>query len=137
MTDIIDTNVLIGVFTRESREQAERAYRYIEEIQSGQRRAFIPEAVLLETVQVLSSKTLYAVPRPEIRRLLDVILDLRGVTMSNKAAYRRALELYSVTNLDFTDVLNIAYVEVGEWTHVVSFDQGYDRVASGIRWEPR
>lgn len=136
MTDVIDTNIIVRVVTRDPPEQAERAYRYLREVRSGRRTAFIPEAVLLETVQVLSSKRLYAIPRPEIQRLLGVVLGLRGVRMGGKSVYRRALELYATTNLDFTDTLIIAYVELSGKDTIVSFDRGYDRVPTANRFEP-
>lgn len=136
MTDVIDTNVIVRVLTRDPPEQAERALHYLKEVQAGRRTAFISEAVLLETVQILSSKRLYAIPRPEIQRLLGPVLNLRGVRMGGRALYRRALELYATTDLDFVDTLLVAYVELGGQDTLVSFDRDYDRLPTVNRLEP-
>jgi predicted nucleic-acid-binding protein len=136
VTDIIDTNIIVRVISRDPPDLAERALRYLALVRDGQRTAFIPEAVLLEVVQVLSLKNLYMISRPEIQQSLEVVLNLRGIRMSGKALYRRALQLYASTTLDFADTLNIAYLELEGRETIVSFDRGYDRVPTARRLEP-
>ncbi|MBA2276134.1 MAG: hypothetical protein H0W06_00090 [Chloroflexia bacterium] len=52
------------------------------------------------------------------------------------ALYRRALDLYAETNIDFVDALNVAHIERAGWDSLVSFDQHYDRIPWVLRREP-
>ena len=64
---ILDTNVLLRYLTEDNPEQAQRALTVLEQVEAGSLRVVLPEGVLVETVQVLSSRRLYDVPREIIR----------------------------------------------------------------------
>ncbi len=134
--ELIDTNILIRYFTKDPPDQAARAYRFFQEIASGARDARIPEAVLVEVTQVLSSKVLYNLPRADIKTHLDAILTLGGIKMPHKHLYLRALDLYATTSLDFVDALLIAHAERIQASAIVSFDKDFDRIPGITRREP-
>lgn len=92
--------------------------------------------MLTEIVNVLSSKRTYNVPRATIRQRLLDLLDLRGLRLRNKSIYRRALDLYAGTSLDFEDCVAVAQMEHAGLTRLACFDQGFDAVASAVRVEP-
>src|SRR5918911_916017 len=107
----LDTNLIIRYLTKENPDQAQRAYRIFQQLETGALTTTTCEGVIVEAVQVLSSKALYNLPRQEIRRHLSTILQLRGLKLANKRTYLRALDLYATTNLDFVDVLIVAHME--------------------------
>lgn len=136
--DPIDTNVIIRYLTNDHPDQSARALQLFRDLADGLTSARLTEAVLVETIQVLSSKTLYNLPRADIHRHLRMIISLRGVKLAGKRRYLRALDLYLATAaLSFVDALLAAYALENPSPTVISFDTGFDRVAALIRREPR
>ena len=89
----------------------------------------------METVQVLSSKASYNLPRDTIRVHLNGLLRMQGIEAPRKETYIRTLDIYAETpRLSFVDSLLVAYAETEENPTVVSFDQGFRTVPS-ITWE--
>lgn len=131
MSRPLDTNILIRALTGDSVELSPRAFALMVALDSGTRVARLTEAVLVETVQVLSSKTLYNTPREEIRRYLRRIILFKGIQLLNKRRYLRTLDLYvTIPRLSFGDALLAIYAQDdpdGDVT-VISFDEGFDRV---------
>jgi predicted nucleic acid-binding protein len=134
---LLDANVILRHITRDNPDWSPRAYALLEQLESGMRSLTITEAVIVEVVHVLASKTLYTLPREEIRRHLSAILSLRGLRMTHKATYPRALDLY-VTHrrLSSVDALDVAHLERLKTPEIVSFDRDYDRVPGVRRHEP-
>jgi predicted nucleic-acid-binding protein len=132
----VDTNVLVRYMTNDNVAMAEKARRLFERVSEGKEQITTSEAVLLETVNVLSSKNLYNVPRSEIREHLKRFMQLKGLKMKNKGICIVALELYVQHNLDFVDTLIAAYVMRNKAEYVISFDKKIDRISSIKRQEP-
>lgn len=133
----LDTNIVIRHLSGDHADHSPRARALFQDLYAGGRVAALTEAVLVETVQVLSSKTLYNLPRPQIRRHLSAIIRFRGVKLPRKRRCLRALEVYETTpRLSFVDSLLVAYAEEHPPATVVSFDQGFDRVPDVVRVEP-
>jgi predicted nucleic acid-binding protein len=135
----LDTNVIIRYLTEApaGSDLAARAYAYLQELESGSASARLTEGVLVEAVQVLSSRNLYNRPRDEIERRLVAIINLHGVQLPNKRRYVRALGLYvAMPALDFVDALLVAYAESETAPAVVSFDEDFDRVPGITRFAP-
>jgi predicted nucleic acid-binding protein len=133
----LDTNIIIRHLSGDHPDHSPRARALFQELYAGVRSVTLTEAVVVETVQVLSSKTLYNLPRPDIQRFLSTIIRLRGVKLPRKRRYLRALELYGATpRLSFVDALLVAYAEEDPPATVISFDQGFDRVPDVTRLEP-
>jgi predicted nucleic acid-binding protein len=132
----IDTNVIIRFVTQDHPAHSARALALFTAVRQGDRRVWLPEPVVIETVQVLSSKALYAVPRATISATLEPIIRLRSVRMQHKRACLRALDLYASTNLDFVDVLLVAHMERTGTSTLISFDRDFDRIPGIQREEP-
>lgn len=132
----LDANVILRYLTRDHPDHSRRAYAFLQRVGAGEIAATITEAVLAEVVHVLSSKALYNVPRAEIQTRLTTLLTLKGLRLRAKGTYVRALEVYATTNLDFVDALLVAQVGRAESATLVSFDRGYDKIATVTREEP-
>jgi predicted nucleic acid-binding protein len=55
-TEFLDTNVVIRYLTQDNPDQTARATRFLQQLETGERQVITCEAVLVEIVQVLSSK---------------------------------------------------------------------------------
>jgi predicted nucleic acid-binding protein len=137
VTRPLDTNVIIRYLTNDHPVHSARAFALFESLERGTAVARLTEAVLDETVQVLSSRQLYDLPRAAIRRHLANIISLRGLTLPNKRRYLRALDLYvAIPAISFVDALLAVYAGESSEGAVVSFDAGFDRVPGIRRDEP-
>ena len=133
----LDTNVIIRYLTNDHPDLSPRAYTFFRQLAAGTASALLTEAVIVETIQVLSSKALYNLPRVEIQRHIGNIIGLRGVKLPRKRLYRRALALYvEHTALSFVDALLAAYAEASPPPAVISFDEGFDSVPALQRQAP-
>jgi len=94
--------------------------------------------VVVETVNVLSSRVTHNLPRQEIHRHLGNIFSLRGFRIPQKNTYRRALELWVATPpvRDFVDALSVAQMERLKIPSIASFDQDFDRFPQIRRLAP-
>lgn len=134
---VLDTNIIIRHLTGDHPDQSPRARHLFEQLAVGARSVTLREAVLVEPVQVLSSKALYNVPRDKIRDDLSELIRMPGIKLRTKRVYLRALELYSrQTSLSFVDALLVIVAEHEGDDTVLTFDQGFDRVPNLRREEP-
>ena len=133
---ILDANVLIRYLTGDHSEHSRQALAFLQRVEAGTIGVTTCEGVLVEVVQVLSSKRLYNQPRERIAAALADILRLRGVHLPGKALYLRALELYGRENVDFVDALCVAHAERSGAAEIVSFDRDLDRFPGVRRIEP-
>ena len=132
----LDTNVILRYITQDDPEQARRAQRVFEQLERGDLSVTTTEGVVVEAVQVLSSKVLYNLPRAAVRTHLSNVLSVRGLVVPHKRAVLRALDVYASTNLDFVDALIVAHMERLKVSTVLSFDKGFDRIGGITRQEP-
>ena len=133
----LDTNVIIRFLTNDDPVLSPRAYALFAQLDAGAAAASLTEAVLVETVQVLSSKNLYNQPRAEIARHLGNIIRFQGVKLPRKRRYLRALELYvAQPGLSFVDALLAVYAEESPPPTIISFDEGFDRLPGITRLAP-
>lgn len=132
----LDTNIILRYLTKDDPDQATRARRLFQEVQAGTLILVTTEAVIIEAVQVLSSKALYNLPRTDIKTHLANIISLGSLKLANKRTYLRALDLYASSNIDFVDALIVAHIERTKISTVVSFDKDFDRIPGVNRREP-
>jgi predicted nucleic acid-binding protein len=132
----LDTNPIIRYLTGDDPDQAARSYRLFERAARGEVDLVTWEAVLVEVVQVLSSKALYNLPRDEVRRHLSNVLALDGLTVPHKRTFLQALDLWVNHNVDFVDALCAAHMERLKITEIASFDTHFDRLPQITRVEP-
>jgi predicted nucleic acid-binding protein len=131
----VDTNVIVRYVTRDDQRLAQQAATIIEQLETGALSATTCEAVLVETVYVLTSRTLYNLPRQTVAAYLTQFVMLRGLRLSDKSTYLRALSLYGSTSLDFSDALIVAHMEKDGATTLYSFDRDFDRLPGITRRE--
>jgi predicted nucleic acid-binding protein len=137
MAPPLDTNLIIRYLTNDSPTLAQLAFALFQRVETGAATVRLTEEVLVEAVQVLSSKSLYNRPRAEIRERLVALIALPGVEMLDKDRYLSALDLYaSATTLDFVDALLVIYAQEETPAEVISFDQDFDRVPGITRKQP-
>jgi predicted nucleic acid-binding protein len=132
----LDTNGCIRHITQDDLPKAQQASSFFKRLEAGEVAATTCEGVIVEIVQVLSSRSLYNLPRLEIRRLLGNLLSLKGLRLLRKRVYLQALELYAATRLDFVDALILAHMQQDRSRVVISFDQDFDRIPQISRQDP-
>ena len=132
----VDANVFLRFLTRDDPVKAERVKELLERAERGEVALLTSESVIAELVFVLSSPRLYNLSRDRIRALLTPILSLKGLKLTQRAAFLRALDLYATTPMDFVDALVIAQMEAGGVTEVYSYDEHFAGVSGIRRLEP-
>ena len=109
---LIDANVIIRCILNDCPEMTAKA---VEIIDAG---AYTKPEILAEVVYVLQK--VYSVQRPEIRNMLNKILEV--VSCTEKECVIFAMDLYASVSLDFVDCLLIAYHKVNN-ENIFSFDK--------------
>lgn len=123
----VDTNVLVRGFEGHrvgiDDPSTERALDLMRRIGRGGLTATTSEAIIAETVHVLSSRKLYRLSPPEIRTFLAPFIDAPGLRLGPRQIYLRALDVWvDRPSLKFVDALTVAYVEQGD-VRLASFDR--------------
>src|SRR5712692_5721474 len=90
----LDTNPIIRYLTQDNPDQAARARGLFEQAARGEVTLYVSESVVVEVVNVLSSRVTYHLPRHEVARHLGNIFSLRGFKIPTKQSYQRALDLW-------------------------------------------
>ena len=134
--EYVDSNIFIRYITLDEPLMAQRARAFFLKLDQGSAVAATTEAVLLEVVQVLSSRKLYNLSRSDIRQYLAPLIRLPGLRIPFKTLYLDALDLYATSSLDFTDALLVILTQRGGTNIVVSFDQDFDKVPGVARQAP-
>lgn len=125
----LDTNIIIRYLTQDDPEQSEQAKKLLDQVEQGEITLTTCEGVIVEVVQVLSSKVLYNLPRREIRTHLTNIFSLKNLKLLNKRVYLRALDYYvSYSFLDFVDALEVAHMQRKKIAYIATFDEDFDKI---------
>lgn len=132
----VDANIFIRHLTRDDPEKAEACFDLFKRAKRRDVTLSTTEAVIAEVVYVLSSTTLYNLPREEIRTLLYPLLSLPGLKLTPRQVYLRALDLYAAHSIDFEDALIAAHMEHQDATDLYSYDRDFDALDSVNRIEP-
>jgi predicted nucleic acid-binding protein len=133
---LIDTDVIIRLLTGDDPEKQARAHHLFKRIEAGEVTVFAPITTIADCVYVLSSPSLYKLPRTEVVGLLLPILRLRGFRLQDRRAVLEALDLYATTALDFGDAYLVASLQRQGSRTVYSFDRDFDRIRGIQRLEP-
>ncbi len=135
MSDFVDTNIFVRFLAQDDADRSVRAQELLERAQRGEIQLATSEAMVLETVQVLSSPRLYQMPRPILSTVMQSLLENRGLRLDHKETIIRAFDIYRGTRLDFADCLAIEHARRLD-AAICSFDHGLDRVPGVRRIEP-
>ena len=134
----LDTNIIIRYLTRDDPDKAARARALLKQAEAGIVTLVTSESIVVEAVQVLSSKVLYNQPRPTVASDLATILGLPKLKLANKRVCLRALTVWAnaSSSVDFVDALSVAQMEQQKIAAIASYDQDFDRFPQIKRAEP-
>ena len=132
----LDANPILRFITRDRPDHAAAARLLFEQVARGQVSVTTSESIIVEVVQVLSSRVLYRLPRQEVQRDVNMVLSMKGLKLRGKRFYQRALELYASSAVDFVDALCVAQMEQQGIKVILSFDRDFDRFPTVQREEP-
>lgn len=99
----LDTNIVVRLLTRDDERQARAVDRLLAVHASPEQPAWIGRIVTVETVWVLQRH--YRYTRRDIARALDVMLQVPSLNFEDEPALLDALELYTQSRADFSDIL--------------------------------
>lgn len=126
MKIFLDTNVWLRFYLKDERSQFESCQKIISQIEEGKFRAYTSSIVFLEISYVLRS--VYSLPFNDVVKILESILEVRGITILNKTDTRQALDYYKKYKIKFTDCLIAS--QLPKDMILVSFDQDFSKIES-------
>jgi predicted nucleic acid-binding protein len=133
---VIDTNVLLRYMTDDHDEHSPRSLAFLQSIESGERTAFLPEGVFIETIQLLRSDR-YGTDRGEVRQRFRPLLALTRIEMDHKRTYALALDIFvDYPRLSIVDSICAAHAQRYDDRTVITFDRGFRNIPGITREEP-
>ena len=132
----LDAGVILRYLTRDDPKKAENCYELFQKVKRGEIELTTCEAVIAEVVYLLSSHSLYNLPRDQICSLLLPIINLYGLKLPQKRFCIRALDIYASKNIDFEDALIFAHMEKRQIKEIYSYDSDFDKLEELRRLEP-
>lgn len=124
--ECIDTNVIVRYLVETPKTiepQFKGVFGFFEKLESGERKAMIPDIVLFQTYFVLTSY--YGVPGKEAAGQLAGVLKFKGAINAEKNIALECLALLQRTKTDIVDAWIIAYSKVKSVSSVYSYDKGF------------
>jgi predicted nucleic acid-binding protein len=131
---VCDTNVIVRLVTDDPPAQAQAARRFLDRAAATNTDVYIPDVVVAELAFVLTS--VYTLTVQETAGAIGRLLEHRSVVVDDAGALFTALDLWSVTALDFVDAYLAATTWASESVGVLSFDRDFDRVLGIKRFDP-
>lgn len=126
----VDTNVFLRFFIRDVESFYHKAMSLFEKAESAQVKLETSDIVIAEIVWVLESY--YDFSKPEIREVVDTILETKNLKVANHSRVKEAIDLYSSGKMDFIDAYNIAYMKAKDFKKVATFDVKHFKNIEGI-----
>lgn len=121
-----DTNVLLRFLLKDNLKQYEIARQLLAKVTEGQTELIIPQIVVFESV--FAFEKYYRLPKVKIIKALNTILGARNVTIQDRGAFKKALELFRVHNISFVDCFLAAYSEEND-AKLFTFDKDLQKLA--------
>jgi len=125
----LSATVLVRHLTGDPPEMARRATALL----ASADELLLPDPVVAEVVRILEH--FYESPRPEVARLVRSVVTYPPVRCMDTTLLLRALEIYEVNRVDFTEAYLAASAEAAGVGRVASFDRDLDRVPTIRRVE--
>ena len=126
----IDTNIFLRYFTRDDEKKAGEVLKLLKRVERNEEKVLTSPLVIFETIFTL--ETYYKIERKEIKKLLQPILNLRGLKLDFKDVFESALELYSKKKISFADAFNTCFIRGQQIKEIYSFDEEFDKI-EGIK----
>lgn len=133
-TPFLDTNVILRHVLGDHPQHSPRATAYLERVERGEIQVHLADTVVFEVVFTLQRQ--YHHPKTRIRDAILPLIELPGIVLPGKRRFRRVFALYVGLNLSFADAYHAVVMQQSKLDQIVSFDQGFDRVAGIKRLEP-
>jgi len=126
----IDTNVFLRFFVRDVEPFYHKAKNLFEKGESGQLKLETSDLVIAEIVWVLESY--YDFSKPEIKEVVETILETKNLKVANHSRVKEAIDLYSSGKMDYIDAYNIAYIKAKDFKKVATFDVKHFKNIEGV-----
>ena len=126
-TPFLDTNIFLRHLCQDEPVLSPRATAILERIEQGVLEVRTSDIVIFETVFTLQRS--YQQPRDRIATALLPLIELPGIVLPGKRAYRRVFELYTGGGLGFADCYHVVLMERLGIREVISFDADFDGIA--------
>jgi predicted nucleic acid-binding protein len=138
---LLDANVFLRALVKPVSEadsaKAQASAVLFQRLAEGKEEATTIEAIIAEVCYVLRSRAHYGLSPSEIAQRLRPLLLVRGLRLTHKRTYLRALDLWTAyPRLDFEDVLLVAHQGRLGLEEIVSYDTDFDHVEGVRRVEP-
>jgi len=131
----LDTNIFLRVLTRDSEEEFQECFAFLERIKAGSVSGFTSTLVLAEINWTLLRT--YKFPKEKTVSGIDSVLRLRNLKVVDEFKPQTALWLYKEHSVKFIDTLIASHALIQEGKAVVvSYDKDFDKL--GVpRKEPK
>jgi len=126
----VDTNVFLRFFVRDVESFYQKAKELFEKAERGDARLETSDIVIAEIVWVLESY--YDFSKPEIKEVVDTILETKNIKVSNHTRVKEAINNYASGKFDFIDAYNISYMKSRDFKKVATFDIKHFKNIEGI-----
>src|SRR5262249_55120093 len=100
-------------------------------IEPGELTVRTADTVVFETV--FSLQRGYKVPRTQIAQAVLPLLELPGIILPGKRAFRQVFERYCATPMGFADCYPLMMMRRLSLTEILTFDHDFDRVEGVAR----
>jgi len=130
LSAFLDTNVVIRHLTGDPPAQARRATAFLERAYE----LLVPDLIVAEVVYVLES--FYEVKPTRVAELVRGVIAFPAILVVDEPMLLRALEVYEVERIDFSEAYLVASAEASGVESIVSFDRSIDRITTIQRIEP-
>ena len=107
-----------------------------ERAQSGEIDLMTSEAIVAETIYVLTSDRLYGASRETVATSLLSLLSMHSLHLDHKDIILAALQRFAASRFSFADCLCIEHARQRTAGMVFTYDRGFDRVLDIRRLEP-
>ena len=132
----VDTNIFLRYLTQDNPKAAQACYELFQKAQRQELLLTTSEAIIAEVVYVLAGKATYGLSPQDIRARLYPLLSIRGLKLTHRRMFLRALDLFATYKLDFEDALAVAQMERQRITEIFSYDREFNRVSTVVRLVP-
>ena len=125
-TSLLDTNILLRFALNDHEDHSARTRRFLAEVAIGRQRTYLPDTAIFEAIFTLEKS--YRMPRSAIMSILDELLDMEGLIVSNRPLLDEALTRWETTRkLSFADSYHLSLAKAMGLPDVISFDREMSR----------
>jgi predicted nucleic acid-binding protein len=132
---LVDTNPILRHLLDDHPQHSDLAHALFGRIEAGEERVLTTDTVIFEAVFTL--ERFYRVPRNEIKESLLNLLQLPGLVLPGKRAYRSVFDLWvQHPRLSFADCYHASLVERLNLPAIITFDRDFEGIPGIQRREP-